>query len=117
MDEQLKPEGVTTAQLQVLKTIRTEPGASGAQLARLCYMTPQSAQALLKGLEDDGWITRDQGQGERPHSDGQADAEREGFAGDGGEAGEGYGEEGLAWGLDGGGGGAERGVGAVYGES
>jgi MarR family transcriptional regulator, organic hydroperoxide resistance regulator len=27
-------------------------------LARFCYVTPQSAQALLKGLEDDGWIIR-----------------------------------------------------------
>jgi MarR family transcriptional regulator, organic hydroperoxide resistance regulator len=57
MDEQLRPQGVTTAQLQVLKVIRDEP-ASGAQLARSCYVTPQSAQALLKGLEDGGWITR-----------------------------------------------------------
>jgi MarR family transcriptional regulator, organic hydroperoxide resistance regulator len=63
MDEQLKPEGVTTAQLHVLKTIRVEPGASGAQLARLCYVTPQSAQTLLKGLEDDGWITRTKDKG------------------------------------------------------
>jgi MarR family transcriptional regulator, organic hydroperoxide resistance regulator len=58
MDEQLRPEGVTTAQLHVLKVIREESGASGAQLARSCYVTPQSAQALLKGLEDGGWITR-----------------------------------------------------------
>ena len=58
MDEQLRPQGVTTAQLHVLKVIRDEPGASGAQLARACYVTPQSAQALLKGLENDGWITR-----------------------------------------------------------
>jgi DNA-binding MarR family transcriptional regulator len=58
MDEQLRPQGVTTAQLHVLKTIREESGASGAQLARSCYVTPQSAQALLKGLEDGGWITR-----------------------------------------------------------
>lgn len=57
MDEQLRPQGVTTAQLQVLKVIRDEP-ASGAQLARSCYVTPQSAQAMLKGLEDGGWITR-----------------------------------------------------------
>jgi DNA-binding MarR family transcriptional regulator len=57
MDEQLRPQGVTTAQLQVLKVIRDEP-ASGAQLARSCYVTPQSAQALLKGLEDGGWIRR-----------------------------------------------------------
>jgi MarR family transcriptional regulator, organic hydroperoxide resistance regulator len=58
MDEQLRPQGVTTAQLQVLKTIGSKPGASGAQLARSCYVTPQSAQALLKGLEDGGWIRR-----------------------------------------------------------
>ena len=58
VDEQLRPEGVTTAQLHVLKVIREESGASGAQLARSCYVTPQSAQALLKGLEDGGWITR-----------------------------------------------------------
>jgi MarR family transcriptional regulator, organic hydroperoxide resistance regulator len=58
MDEKLRPQGVTTAQLQVLKVIRDEPGGSGAQLARACYVTPQSAQALLKSLEDDGWITR-----------------------------------------------------------
>jgi MarR family transcriptional regulator, organic hydroperoxide resistance regulator len=58
MDERLRPQGVTTAQLQMLKVVRDEPGGSGAQLARACYVTPQSAQALLKGLEDGGWITR-----------------------------------------------------------
>ncbi len=58
MDEKLRPQGVTTAQLHVLKTVRDEPGVSGARLARACYVTPQSAQALLKGLEDGGWITR-----------------------------------------------------------
>jgi MarR family transcriptional regulator, organic hydroperoxide resistance regulator len=58
MDETLRPQGVTTAQLQVLYAVRQEPGVSGAQLARVCYMTPQSAQTLLTGLEEDGWITR-----------------------------------------------------------
>jgi MarR family transcriptional regulator, organic hydroperoxide resistance regulator len=58
LDEALRPQGVTTAQLQVLFAIRNEPGASGAQLARLCHVTPQSTQSLLKGLEDDGWIVR-----------------------------------------------------------
>src|SRR4030081_947772 len=56
IDEKLRPQGVTTAQLQVMKVIRDEPGASGAQLARACYVTPQSAQALLTGLQEDGWI-------------------------------------------------------------
>jgi MarR family transcriptional regulator, organic hydroperoxide resistance regulator len=63
MDEMLRPQGVTTAQLQVLKAIRAEPGASGAQLARACYVTPQSAQSLLSGLESDGWIVRSKGRG------------------------------------------------------
>src|SRR5260370_39924847 len=58
MDEKLRPQGVTTAQLQVLKVIRDEQGGSGAQLARACHGTPQSAQALLEGLEDGGWIAR-----------------------------------------------------------
>lgn len=58
MDERLRPEGVTTSQLAVLRAIRKEPGASGAQLARSCHVTPQSAQALLKSLEAGGWITR-----------------------------------------------------------
>ena len=59
MDERLRPQGVTTAQLQVLKIIRDEPGASGADLARTCHVTPQSAQALVKQLENDGWIRRE----------------------------------------------------------
>ncbi len=58
IDEALRPQGVTTAQLQVLYAIRNEPGVSGAQLARSCYVTPQSAQSLLKGLEEGGWIVR-----------------------------------------------------------
>jgi DNA-binding MarR family transcriptional regulator len=58
MDERLGPQGVTTAQLVVLKAVQDEPGAFGAQLARACHVTPQSAQALLKSLEDGGWIVR-----------------------------------------------------------
>jgi len=63
MDEKLRPQGVTTAQLQVLKVVRDEPGVSGAQLARACYVTPQSAQSLLSGLEKDGWIVRSKDRG------------------------------------------------------
>jgi DNA-binding MarR family transcriptional regulator len=54
---------VTTAQLQVMKAIQHEPGISGAQLARSYSVTPQSAQALLKGLEEDGWIVRSKDRG------------------------------------------------------
>src|SRR5271167_117540 len=62
MDEKLRPQGVTTAQLQVLKAIRDQPGLSGAQLARSCYVTPQSAQSLLRGLEEGEWIVRSKDQ-------------------------------------------------------
>jgi DNA-binding MarR family transcriptional regulator len=58
LDDLLRPQGVTTAQLQVLHAIREEQGGSGAQLARACHVTPQSAQALLKSLEEGGWIVR-----------------------------------------------------------
>src|SRR5258708_37789289 len=54
MDERLRPQGVTTAQLQVLKVIRDEPGGSGAKLARAWYVPPQSAEALLESVEGCG---------------------------------------------------------------
>jgi MarR family transcriptional regulator, organic hydroperoxide resistance regulator len=63
IDEKLRPQGVTTAQLQVLKAIRDQPGVSGAQLARSCYVTPQSAQSLLRGLEEGKWIVRSKDHG------------------------------------------------------
>jgi DNA-binding MarR family transcriptional regulator len=58
MNDKLRPSGVTTAQLQVLFAVRDAPGSSGAQLARCCYMTPQSAQAQVKQLERRGFIVR-----------------------------------------------------------
>lgn len=59
MDEKLHPYGVTTAQVRLLGTIRHAPGSSGAQLARLCEITPQSAQALIQRAEEAGWIVRE----------------------------------------------------------
>ena len=58
LDEELRPRGVTTAQLQILHAIRNAPGSSGAHLARVCQMTPQSMQALIQKTEKDGWIER-----------------------------------------------------------
>ncbi|RZU43326.1 DNA-binding MarR family transcriptional regulator [Edaphobacter modestus] len=58
MDDELRPQGVTTAQMQVLFAVRNTPGSSGAQLARSCYITPQTTQALLKHLEEAGFIVR-----------------------------------------------------------
>ena len=58
LDEELKPMGVTTAQMQMLDAIRQHPGASGAQLARACRVTPQTAQGFLGRAEREGWIVR-----------------------------------------------------------
>jgi DNA-binding MarR family transcriptional regulator len=58
LDEQLRPQGLTTSQMQVLFAVRNSPGSSGAQIARSCYITPQTAQMLLKHLEQSGFITR-----------------------------------------------------------
>ena len=58
MDDELKPMGVTTSQMQMLHAVETHPGASGAQLARACRVTPQTAQGFLGRAEREGWIRR-----------------------------------------------------------
>jgi DNA-binding MarR family transcriptional regulator len=63
LDEELKPQGMTSAQLHVLKALKNSPGSSGAQLARVCHMTPQSMQALIQRSERDGWIERHKDKG------------------------------------------------------
>jgi DNA-binding MarR family transcriptional regulator len=63
LDEELRPQGMTTAQLQVLKALKGSPGSSGAQLARVCHMAPQSMQALIQKSEKDGWIERHKDKG------------------------------------------------------
>ena len=58
LDAELLPLGITTAQLRVLWTVEENPRASGAQVARLCSVTPQTGQALLAKLEAHGWLER-----------------------------------------------------------
>ncbi len=58
LDERLKDHHVTTAQLKFLYEVRERPGASGAQLARECFVTPQSAQAMLARAVERGWMAR-----------------------------------------------------------
>ncbi len=59
MDEDLRPLGITLAQLRVLHAIKTEATASGAQVARECHITPQTAHALILRAEKNGWIVRE----------------------------------------------------------
>jgi DNA-binding MarR family transcriptional regulator len=57
----LRQHGATIAQYAVLTVLDEEPGLSNADLARLAFLTPQTMNQTLRGLEDKHWVTR------RPH--------------------------------------------------
>ncbi|GAA1090311.1 MarR family winged helix-turn-helix transcriptional regulator [Nocardiopsis composta] len=54
----LRPFGLTVPQYAALYALSLAPGASGARLARLCSVTPQSMTTVLKTLESRGLIER-----------------------------------------------------------
>jgi DNA-binding MarR family transcriptional regulator len=58
LDEDLQPLGITTSQLRMLWSIAGNPGISGAKVARLCSVTPQSGQATMAMMEAQGWVRR-----------------------------------------------------------
>jgi DNA-binding MarR family transcriptional regulator len=58
LDEELQPLGITMSQLRMLWSIAENPGISGAKMARLCSVTPQSGQATLAMMEAQGWVRR-----------------------------------------------------------
>ena len=62
LEVQLRPLGVTAAQLHVLAALTREPDSSGAHLARYCQVTPQTMHALLSAAERHGWVRR------KPHA-------------------------------------------------
>jgi DNA-binding MarR family transcriptional regulator len=49
---------VTVPQFSVLTMIDTYPGVSGAELARLTLLTPQTINLIVKNLERDGLIVK-----------------------------------------------------------
>jgi DNA-binding MarR family transcriptional regulator len=58
LEEQLRPLGITAAQLQLLAALTKEPGSSGARISRFCQVTPQTTHALLAAAEKRGWVQR-----------------------------------------------------------
>lgn len=58
MDAGLREIGLTTPQYAVLTYLEGEPGASNATLARRSFVTPQTMQSILVGLERAGFISR-----------------------------------------------------------
>ena len=48
--------GVTSAQFVVLTMLKAYPGLSGADLARVALLTPQTVGVIIRNLERDGAI-------------------------------------------------------------
>lgn len=58
MDAALAPLDLTVSQYSCLELLAQRPGGSGAALARGAFMTRQSMQTLLQGLQDRGLVDR-----------------------------------------------------------
>jgi DNA-binding MarR family transcriptional regulator len=58
MDDELRARHLTGAQGRFLREVKERPGSSGAQLARACNVTPQSAQAMMARAVQRGWVVR-----------------------------------------------------------
>jgi DNA-binding MarR family transcriptional regulator len=58
MDNELSALGLSTGQYAILTAVEEAPGSSGAELARRCFITPQSVNGLLAGLQHSGLIER-----------------------------------------------------------
>jgi DNA-binding MarR family transcriptional regulator len=56
MDRTLADLEVTTPQFSVLTMIAAYPGLSGADLAKLTFLTPQTINVIVRNLERDGAI-------------------------------------------------------------
>ena len=58
MERSLADLGVTTPQFVVLTMLKAYPGLSGADLARVAMLTPQTVGVIIRNLERDGAIRK-----------------------------------------------------------
>ncbi|MBR1210179.1 MarR family transcriptional regulator [Bradyrhizobium sp. JYMT SZCCT0180] len=58
LERALTELGVTTPQFVVLTMLRAYPGLSGADLARVALLTPQTVGVIIRNLERDGAILK-----------------------------------------------------------
>jgi DNA-binding MarR family transcriptional regulator len=58
LDEVLRMVGLTTPQFSAMRELALEPNLSNAELARACFVTPQTMIKILQGLQKAGLITR-----------------------------------------------------------
>lgn len=65
MDRRLRPLGLTVTQFACLRALRTSPGLSGSDLARRMFVSRQSMNGVVTGLEKRGLVTRSDAAGPR----------------------------------------------------
>ncbi|WP_035855819.1 MarR family winged helix-turn-helix transcriptional regulator [Cryptosporangium arvum] len=65
MDEVLRPLGLTVPQYACLQALHDTPGITGSELARRVFVSRQSTNIVLQGLEKRGLIVRSEDQGPR----------------------------------------------------
>ena len=58
MDTALRPLGLTVPQYACLELLRQRPGSSNAELARGAFVTRQSMNGVLRGLQERGLLER-----------------------------------------------------------
>ena len=58
MEAELRPLGMTVTHYSCLELLAQRPGLSNSELARGAFVTRQSMNVLLQGLERDGYVTR-----------------------------------------------------------
>ncbi|WP_051208233.1 MarR family winged helix-turn-helix transcriptional regulator [Saccharospirillum impatiens] len=63
MDDELRHLNLSISQYAVLNALEQTDTLSNVELARACFVTPQTMQQLVKGLERAEWVER------RPHSE------------------------------------------------
>jgi len=58
LDRRLEPFGLSWPQYTALSVLQRTSGLSNAQLARRCYVTPQSMHQVIDALERAGYVER-----------------------------------------------------------
>lgn len=58
VEERLRRHGISLAKYAVLKVLSERPDSSGAQLARRCFVTPQTMSTIVASLAEQGLVAR-----------------------------------------------------------
>ena len=59
MDQELQEARLTTPQYAALSVLEAHQGLSNAELARRCFLTPQTMHKIVTGLEEKGLVRRE----------------------------------------------------------